>query len=155
MEMLDKGVTEKSSFRNTTMQRKHREGGSWLPSSLNGAVLLCCRQTSACVSLSVCGGNGEMRGFWGQLPHRQRVYDQLLQASTFSVCLYMCTFSTNIALHTNSPTFIYPFSADSAFACFVPSFGVSEIVFMVNPAWVCRDLQLLMLLSCETTPQSG
>lgn len=56
MEMLDKGVTEKSSFQNTTMQRKHREGRSWLPSGLNGSVLLCCRQTSACVSLSVCGG---------------------------------------------------------------------------------------------------
>lgn len=153
--MLDKGVTEKSSFQNSHAEEAQRRQklAAFRPQWFCAAVL----QTDICMCEFVCvwGGNGDRRGFWGQLPHRQRVYDQPLQASTFSVCLYLRTFSTNIALHTNSPTFIYPFSADSAFACFVPSFGVLEIVFMVNPAWVCRDLQLLMLLLCETTPQSG
>ena len=96
-----------------------------------------------------------MRGSWGQLPHRQRVSDQLLEGSNLSVGLYRYTFSTKTALHTNSPTLIYPFSTDHGFPCFVPSFGVLEIVFMAIPTWLCRDLQLLRLLSVRLHHQHG
>ena len=123
---------------------------------LPASRLLCCCAGESHLHVCVCAwGIGGVRGLWGQLPHRQRVSDQLLEGSNLSVCLYRYAFSTNTALHTNSPTLIYPFSADPAFACFVPSFGVLEIVFMAIPAWLWRDLQLLRLLSVSLHQQHG